>query len=73
MRDKYCQSLMIDKGDNAEFLNVRLTMKGYSIRLILAYGPQEYDPKEVTDEFYQNVMIQIEDLNVLLCQMIQYV
>ena len=26
----------------------------------MAYGPQEYDSKEVIDEFYQNVMIQIE-------------
>ena len=41
VRNKYCQPLMIDKGDNAEFLN-------------------EYDPKEVIDEFYQNVMIQIK-------------
>ena len=60
MRNKYCQSLMIDKGDNVEFLNIRLTMKGNSIWLILAYGPQEYDPKQVIDEFYQNVMIQTE-------------
>ena len=36
VRNKYCQSLMTDKGDNAEFLNVRLTFKGNSIRLILA-------------------------------------
>ena len=28
VRNKYCPSPMIDKGDNAEFLNVRLTMKG---------------------------------------------
>ena len=34
-------------------------MKGNGIRLILAYGPQEYDLKEVIDEYYQNVMIQI--------------
>ena len=31
-----------------------------SIRLVLTYGPQEYDPKEVIDEFYQNDMVQIE-------------
>ena len=55
MRNKYCQSLMIGKGDNEEFLNVRPTMKDNSIRLILACGPQEYYPKEVIDEFYQDV------------------
>ena len=60
VRNKYCQSLMIDKGDSAEFLNIRMTMKGNSIRLILVYGPQVYDPKEVIDEFYQNVMIHTE-------------
>ena len=38
---------MIDKDDNVELLNVRLTMEGNGIRLTLAYGPQEYDLSQV--------------------------
>ena len=29
------------------------------IRLILAYGPQEYNSKQETDDFYENITIQL--------------
>ena len=33
--------MMIDEGENADFLTVKLEVCGKCIRLILVYGPQE--------------------------------
>ena len=46
IRHGLCSSMIIDFGDNAEFLTVRLNFGQFALRLILAYGPQE---KEKTD------------------------
>ena len=56
------QSVMVDSGDNAQFITVHLngTNKTYSTRLILAYGPEENEPGDVKDLFYQNLSLQIE-------------
>ena len=53
---------MVDSGDNAQFMTVHLngTNKTYSTRLILAYGPQENEPDDVKDLFYQNLSLPIE-------------
>ena len=56
------QYVMVDSGDNAQFITVHLngTNKTYSTRLILAYGPQENEADDVKDLFYQNLSLQIE-------------
>ena len=51
---------MIDYGENAEFITVRLCFGLESIRLILAYGPQEGDAKDEIEDFYENLQIQID-------------
>ena len=55
-----CSSLVIDYGENAEFITVRLCFGLESIRLILAYGPQEGDAKDEIEDFYENLQIQID-------------
>ena len=51
------QSVMVDSGDNAQFITVHLngTNKTYSTRLILAYGPQKNELDDAKDLFYQNL------------------
>ena len=51
---------MIDYGENAEFITVRLCFGLESIRLILAYEPQEGDAKDEIEDFYENLQIQID-------------
>ena len=41
IRQGLCSSMIIDFGDNAEFLTVRINFGQFALRLILAYGPQE--------------------------------
>ena len=55
-----CSSLVIDYGENAEFITVRLCFGLESIRLILAYGRQEGDVKDEIEDFYENLQIQID-------------
>ena len=50
---------MVDHGENAEFLAVKLILGGNSYRIILVYGPQENVSKEVRKEFFRNVQIQV--------------
>ena len=50
---------MIDEGENAEFASVKLIIGSKQIRLILAYGPQEYSSKQEIDDFYENINIQL--------------
>ena len=51
---------MIDHGENAEFITVRLCFGLESIRLILAYGPQESDAKDEIENFYKNLRTQLD-------------
>ena len=62
IRHSLYQSVMVDSGDNAQFITIHLngTNKTYSTRLILPYGPQENEPDDVKDLFYQNLSLQIE-------------
>ena len=51
---------MIDYGENAEFITVRLCFGLECIRLILAYGPQEGDARDEIEDFYENLQIQTD-------------
>ena len=50
---------MIDEGENAEFASVKLIFGSKQIGLILAHGPWEYSSKQETDDFYENINIQL--------------
>ena len=55
-----CSSVLVDEGDNADFLTVKLLLPDNNGRLILVYGPQE-DASEVEKSmFYDRVTCQIE-------------
>ena len=54
-----CSGLMIDHGENAEFITVRLIFATKKNHLILAYGPQETDLKQTIDDFYNQIDIQV--------------
>ena len=43
----------------AEFASVKLVFGSKQIRLILAYGPQEYSSKQEIDDLYENINIQL--------------
>ena len=51
---------MIDCGDNAEFLTVRLCNGVKGMQIILAYGPQENNTEETLNSFYINLSVQSE-------------
>ena len=53
-------SLVIDYGENAEFVIVRLCFGLESIRLISAYEPQAGDAKDEIEDFYDNLQIQLD-------------
>ena len=52
-----CSSLMIDY---AEFITVRLSFGLESIRLVLAYEPQEGDATDEIEDFYENLQLQLD-------------
>ena len=59
IKNGICTAVMIDEGENAEFASVKLIIGSKQIRLILAYGPQEYSSKQEIDNFYENINIQL--------------
>ena len=59
VRQGLCKALMVDHGENAEFLTVKLILGGNSYRIIRVYGPQENVSEEARKEFFQNVQIQV--------------
>ena len=60
VRHGLCTSMMIDEGENADFLTVKLEVCGKCIRLILVYGPQEKVPENTRETFWHNISIQVE-------------
>ena len=54
-----CSSVMIDEGENAEFVTVSLDFGGTHFRLICVYSPQENNPVAELDNFYENLSMQI--------------
>ena len=51
--------MIIDFGDNAEFLTVRLNSDQFALRLILAYGPQEKENTDLVEDFLNNISVQL--------------
>ena len=60
VRHGLCISMMIDEGENADFLTVKLEVCGKCIRLILVYGPQEKVPESTRETFWHNISVQVE-------------
>ena len=54
-----CSSVMIDEGENAEFITIRLDFGGVHFRLICIYSPQENDSIDQLDGFYEAISSQI--------------
>ena len=54
-----CSSVLVDEGDNADFLTVKLLLPD-NVRLILVYGLQEDTSEVEKSMFYDRVMYQIE-------------
>ena len=51
---------MTDNGRNAEFITVRMNCRDRALRVILVYGPQEYDSEENGNDFYDSISVEIE-------------
>ena len=54
------ETVMIDSGDKAQFVTVRLTKEGFNVQIVLVYGPQENDPEDIRESFYHDVSVQIQ-------------
>ena len=59
IRQGLCSSLIIDFGDNAEFLTVRLNFGQFVLRLILAYDLQEKEKTDLVEDFFDNISVQL--------------
>ena len=55
-----CQSLMCSRGENAEFITVRMEGKYNGLRLVLVYGPQEKCTEENREAFYEDLSVKIK-------------
>ena len=53
-----CYSIMVDKGENAEFATVKMEFGNISFRLLVMYGPQEGDHIDQINHFYENLSLQ---------------
>ena len=60
VRHGLCTSVMIDKGQGAEFITVRLGFGAVFVRMILVYGPQEKENINTVSSFYENIIVQTE-------------
>ena len=60
VRHGLCTSVMIDKGQGAEFITVRLGFGAVFVRMILVYGPQEKENINTVSSFYENITVQTE-------------
>ena len=54
------ESVMTDRGSNAEFITVRLNCWDSGLRVVLVYGSQEYDSEENRNDFYDSISAEIE-------------
>ena len=55
-----CSSILVDEGDNADFLAAKLLLPDNNVRLILVYGRQEDASEVAKSMFYDRVTYQIE-------------
>ena len=60
VRHGLCTSVMIDKGQGAEFITVGLGFGAVFVRMILVYGPQEKENINTVSSFYENITVQTE-------------
>ena len=60
IRHGLCESVMTDSGRIAEFITVRPNCWDRGLRVILVYGPQEYDSEENRNDFYDSISVEIE-------------
>ena len=51
---------MLDSGDKTHFITVWLTNKDFNVQIVLVYGPQKNDPKDIRESFYHVVSVQIQ-------------
>ena len=51
---------MIDSGEKAQFVTVRLTNKDFNVQIVLVYGSQENGPEDTRVSFYHDVSVQIQ-------------
>lgn len=65
IKHNLCSSLLIDEGDNAEFITVKLIFGNIILRVILCYGPQEYADEEEKLSFFEKVSLQIERASIV--------
>ena len=54
-----CSTVMINEGENAEFITIRLDFWGVHFRLICIYSPRESDSIDQLDSFYEAISSQI--------------
>ena len=54
------ETVIIDSGDKAHFITVRLTNKDFNVQIVLVYSPQENDPEDIRESFYHDVSVQIQ-------------
>ena len=61
-----CSSIMVDKGEEAEFITARLRFDAKHITLVLVYGPQENDSVNKIRDFYDSISVeyQVERANL---------
>ena len=60
IRHGLCESVMTDSGRNAEFITMRINCRDRGLRVILVYGPQEYDSEENRNDFYDSISVETE-------------
>ena len=51
---------MCNRGENAEFITVRIEGKYNGLRIVLVYGSQEKDTEETREAFYEDLSVEIE-------------
>ena len=59
-----CSSIMVDKGDEAEFITVRFRFDDQHIRLVPVHGPQENESVNKIRGFYDSISVQVERANL---------
>ena len=55
-----CQSLICNRGENAECITLRMEGKYNGLRIVMVYGPQEKDTEENREAFYEDLSVEIE-------------
>ena len=51
---------MCSRGENAEFITVRMEGKYNGLRIVLVYGPQEKDTEGNREAFYEHLSVEVE-------------